>query len=370
MYCLAVLRDRDPSWHLAAFVGTAVAFILPAHIAIAILGAVGVAAVAVVRIVSSLRTSRSVPRLAPVWQRTLAATAVITGATVGWGLITGHSLGGSSAAPSVIAPFSSGWQETILRLAGGAGVFLAIPLAWWRSRITRDAGADLYLGVLVLLAAGAIGWGARLSEFTMFYLLFAGIAVYASALVAVALWTIINELLGSGHRMVGLLLVSLTVIQVAIGAMATTLRLQALGVAQYEPIPTAILRSIAELPSNAKLAYSCGPIDEISFGVPQLITIDAVTGRRVVPMCFEREYPSIILGAPRDITVPSQFFRGAPQMELYPSSTATPSPGEIRAFLAKYDIGYIYSDRAHPNTLVPDAVLGASSGDVQVLRVP
>lgn len=370
MYCVAVLGSRDATWGLAAFVGTAVAFILPAHIAIAVLGAVGALAVAAVRILASLRTSRSLPRPAPVWRRALAATAVITAATVGWGLLTGHGLGGTNAAPAVIAPFSSGWQETVVRLAGGAGVFLAIPLALWRSQTTRDPAADLYLGALVLLAAGAIGWGARLSEFTMFYLLFAGIAVYASALVAVALWAVINDLLRSGHRMVGLLLVSLAVIQVAISAMGTTLRLEALGVAQYEPIPTSVLRSIAELPSDAKLAYSCGPRDEISFGVPQLITIDAVAGRRAIPMCFEREYPSIILGAPRDITVPSQFFRGAPQMELYPSATATPSLEEIRAFLAKYDIRYVYADGRHPNTLAPDAVVVASSGDVQVLRVP
>ncbi len=87
-------------------------------------------------------------------------------------------------------------------------------------------------------------------------------------------------------------------------------------------------------------------------------------------MCFEREYPSIILGAPRDIMVPSQFFRGAPQSELYPTATATPSPAAVLAFLAKYDIDYLYVDAAHPNRLVPGAERVASSGDVQVLRVP
>ncbi len=370
MYCLAVLSNRQPTWGLAALVGSAVAFILPAHIAIAVLGLVGFVAGAGFWVFVSLRTRRALPRPSPTQQRTLLATIVIAASTVGWGVLTGHSLGGSAAAPSVIQPFSSGWQETVLRLAGGAGIFLAIPLALWRSRRRRDPAAGFYLGALVLLVAGAIGWGARLSEFTMFYLLFAGIAVYGSAIAALALWVVVNDLLRSGHRSVGLLIAALAVLQLTIGTMGTTLRVEALGVAQYEPIPSTIVQSIAELPPDAKLAYSCGPMDEISFGVPQLITIDAVTAHRAIPMCFEREYPSIILGAPRDIMVPSQFFRGAPQSELYPTATATPSPAAVLAFLAKYDIDYLYVDAAHPNRLVPGAERVASSGDVQVLRVP
>jgi hypothetical protein len=370
MVCLAVLGSRQPSWGLATFLGTAVAFILPAHIAIAILGVVGFIAGAGFWVFVSLRTRRSLPRLTAVQQRTLLATVVLTGLTVGYGMLTGHGLGGSGAAPAVIEPFSSGWRETVVRLAGGAGIFLAIPLALWRSRRTRDPAAGFYLGAIALLVAGAIGWGARLSEFTMFYLLFAGIAVFGSAITAVALWVVVNDLLRTGHRPVGLLIAALAIIQLTIGTMGTTLRVEALGVAQYESIPSPIVRSIAALPADAKLAYSCGPMDEISFGVPQLVTIDAVTARRVIPMCFEREYPSIILGAPRDIMVPSQFFRGAPQAELYPTATAVPSPAQVRAFLAKYDIQYIYADAVHPNTLVPNAEPVAASGDAQVLRVP
>ena len=370
MYSLAVLPSRQATWGLAVFVGTAAAFIVPAHIAIAVLGVVGVAAGGGFWVFLSLATRRSLPQLTTVQQRTLLATIVVASLTVGYGSLTGHGLGGTAAAPAVIEPFSSGWRETVVRLAGGAGIFLAIPLALWRSRRTRDPAAGFYLGAIVLLVAGAIGWGLRLSEFTMFYLLFAGIAVYGSAIAAVALWVVVSDLLHSGHRQVAMLIAALAVIQLTIGTMGTTLRVEALGVAQYEPIPSAIVQGIAGLPADAKLAYSCGPMDEISFGVPQLVTIDVITARRVVPMCFEREYPSIILGAPRDIMVPSQFFRGSPQEELYPTATSTPSTAEVRAFLAKYDIHYIYADPAHPNTLVPDAEPVAASGDVRVLRVP
>lgn len=370
MYFRAVMGDRKATWPLAAFVGSGACFILPAHIAIAILGGVGVAAVGSARILGSLTTERRLPRVAPIWLLSLTATAAVMIATVAWGLVTGHGLDGTSAPASTIAPFSSGWRETVVLLVLGAGAFVAIPVSAWRTRRQRGPVADLCLGVMALLIAGAIGWGARLSEFTMFYLLFAGIAVYATPVAAAAVWSLICHLRLSGHGILAVVLAALCVIQLQIGVKAATVWLQALGVATFEPIPTTLLQSIAELPGNARMAYSCGPAEEIAFGVPQLLTVDVVTARRVIPMCFEPEFPSILLGAKPNLTIPSQFFRRAPQMELYPTSTAAPTPGAILAFLRKYDIGYIYADARHPNTLVPDAVIVASSGDAQVLRVP
>jgi hypothetical protein len=370
LYCRAVLSMRTPTWALAVFVGSAVAFVIPAHIAIAVLGAVGLAAVLAARVAQSLASTRRLPRVATIWSRSLVATVVFAVATVAWGVLTGHSLGTADTTPSGLPPFSSGWRETVTLLALGGGVFLTIPVAWWRSRRRRGPARDLYVGVMALLIAGAIAWGWRDGEFTMFYLLFAGIAVYATAVVAIAVWALNDELRRSGRRLVALTFLGLCVIQFEIGLQTVTLRLQILGVAEYEPVATRLLGSIAGLPPNAKLAYSCGPIDEVAFGVPKLVTIDAVTARRVVPMCFEPEYPNLLLGAEPDMTVPSQFFRGAPQMALYPTSTATPSLAAVRAFLDQHDIRYLYVDSRHPNTLVPDAVLVASSGDVQVLKVP
>ena len=41
LYALAVLRDRTDTWALATFVGSAAAFLLPSHIAVALLTIVG-----------------------------------------------------------------------------------------------------------------------------------------------------------------------------------------------------------------------------------------------------------------------------------------------------------------------------------------
>jgi hypothetical protein len=47
-----------------------------------------------------------------------------------------------------------------------------------------------------------------------------------------------------------------------------------------------------------------------------------------------------------------------------PPSGFSQLPGEA------HGIGYLYVDAVHPNTLIPDAVLVASDGDFEVLRVP
>ena len=49
---------------------------------------------------------------------------------------------------------------------------------------------------------------------------------------------------------------------------------------------------------------------------------------------------------------------------------ARPSAAEVAAFLEANGIDYIYADAMHPNTLVPDAILVATSDGVQVLRLP
>ena len=67
-------RPSRPSWALAAFVGTAAAVILPAHIVIAVLAAVGVGSVWAIRIGQSLLATRRLPVVRPVWQRAWLAT--------------------------------------------------------------------------------------------------------------------------------------------------------------------------------------------------------------------------------------------------------------------------------------------------------
>jgi len=49
---------------------------------------------------------------------------------------------------------------------------------------------------------------------------------------------------------------------------------------------------------------------------------------------------------------------------------AQPSAARVVSFLKANGIDYIYADALHPNTLVPDAIPIATSGETQVLRIP
>ena len=71
------------------------------------------------------------------------------------------------------------------------------------------------------------------------------------------------------------------------------------GAGVYEPIPVSLLQAIEQLPADAKLAYACQEFEEISFVNSKLLSIDAHTGRRVVPMCFEADVFGPLLGAAR-----------------------------------------------------------------------
>ena len=368
LYLLAVMGPVRPSWPLACFAGSAFAFILPAHLVIAVLAIVGVAAVWTIRIVRSLLATRRLPTVALIWRGTALATAVALGVTVVWGALTGHGL--DSGGPLTgISPFNNSWRDTVLIVTLGAGVLLAIPVAWLLARRTAPFLADLCLGTLALLVAGAIAWGWQLASFNMFYFFFAGIAVIATPVAAVASWWLVERWRAAQHPRWVLAAVAVCLLQLELGLVIGLTRLQ--GQQQVsEPIPVAVLQAIEGLPAGAKLAYACNEFEEISFVNSKLLGIDAHTDHRIVPMCFEADVNGPLLGAPVSPQTADGAFGFAPQATLYTDATARPSPVAVTAFLRVHGIDYIYADAAHPNTLVPDAEPVASRAGFELLRLP
>jgi hypothetical protein len=367
---LAVLPARTPTWALAAFVGSAVAFILPAHVVIALLALVGVSAVWAIRVTRSVTVSRRLPALSTAWRRTLVATGTALVATVVWGLATGHGLGGSGGVPPSVSSFNGSWRESVAVTALGGGALFAIPLAWILVRKSRSLEADLYLGTMVILVVGAIGWGARPADVASFHFLYAGIAVFATPVAAVAAWTLWRHLRVTRHLRLAAGVAVLCLVQLEAGVVMGTVYLEAFGPGDYQPIPVSILTAIRQLPGNAKLAYACWPLEEVSFADQRLLSIDAHTGRRVVPMCFQADTFSPTVGGPLSLQTPNQGFDWTPQAALYPDAGARPSSAAVAAFLKDHGIDYIYADARHPNSLVAGAVPLATTGDVQILRVP
>jgi hypothetical protein len=101
-----------------------------------------------------------------------------------------------------------------------------------------------------------------------------------------------------------------------------------------------------------------------------LISINAHTGRRVVPMCFQGQvFEWLITGEPRSPRTPNPLFLWAPQRALYPTADARPAPEAIHRFMRSHGIEYVYTDPFHSDTLVADAVPIASADGVRLLRV-
>ena len=369
LYSLVVLGGRLPSWALACFSGSCIAFVLPAHVVIAFLALVGVASVLIVHIARSLKATRRVPTISRIWRRTLLFGCLTVVATAIWGIQTGHGIGGGEG-PATVSPFNSVWQESVVIVIVGAGIFLAIPISWFLTRRSASLERDLYLGTVALLIVGAFVWGARLSEFTMFYVFYAGIAVFATPIAAIAVWRLIERLRGTRHLMVAAALVAVCAIELELGAASGLYRLQQFGPGDYEPIAVSVLTAIKQLPPDAKLAYACQQFEEVAFTDPRLLSIDAHTGRRIVPMCFQADYFSTMIGAQVDLQLANASFAWAPQRSIYPDVAARPTAVEVAKFLKDHGIDYIYTDREHPNTLMADAVPIASGGGAEVLRVP
>jgi hypothetical protein len=287
-------------------------------------------------------------------------------------MLTGHLLGGGSPSTPTISPFNAAWQFSVAFIYGGAGILLAIPIAALLFRRTAPRLAAMCFGAVALVVVGAIAWGARLGDFNMYHAFFGGLAVIATPIAAVAAWMLFDFMRKARRlRLLAFGAVALFVAQVGVGISISTFRLQESGPRRHNsPISVTLLDAIRQLPPDAKLAYACRPYEEFAFTDPSLLSIDAHTGRRVVPMCFQADVFSTLNGGSPSVNVPAAGFTLAPQAELYPNAAADPSSTAVANFLSQHGIRYVYADANHPNSLVPNASPIAEGGEGKVLKVP
>lgn len=369
IYLLWALRQGTPTWPSVVFAASTAAFLLPAHLVIAALAVIGAAGVAGVDAVRALVATRRLPALPAMWIPLIVATG--TGLTLSliWGLLTGHNLGGSGLSASV-TPFNDSWQASLLITTVGAGAILAVPIAWGLMRNQAPLQTNLYLGTTIMLVFGGLAWGARLGDFNMFHAFFGGIAVFATPVAAIAVWTIWLRLRATPRRPLALGLVVLFLLQVELGLGIGITRLIRFGPGNYEPVPSQILAAIRSLPADAKLAYSCQPNEELAYWDSRLLGISAHTGRRIVSMCFQSEALVQMVGTRLSPDIESPLFRTAPQRALYPTSASKPTRETVVSFLKANGIDYIYADGAHPNELDPSASIVSKVEDFQLLKLP
>ena len=369
LFSYAVLETSDRSWALYLFVGSTAAFIVPAHIVVAALGFVGTVAVVAFRGLHSLSTRHRLPSAPPYLARTMLAALACVVATFLWGSATGHSLGGTSTAAASVVSFNETWRGTVEATLLGAAAFLSIPIAAFFSIGRWPAQRDMYVGTIGLLVVGAVAWGARLGDFNMFHVYFGGIAVFATPAAAVAIWTLLKSLRAAGRPRLASAVVVVCGAQLVVCFVMVLPRMQRFGPRDGDQIPISILSAIERLPRGAEIAYVCRELDEVAIGDPRLISIDAHTEHRVVPLCYEADVFSSLVGATLSPEIASASFVSAPQRILFPDAETRPSPSAIRTFLKSNGIDYMYEDANYPNSLGVDAIPIASSGGSSLMKI-
>ncbi len=282
LYSVTILGLRTATWALEVFVGSAVAAIVPAHLAIGLLAAIGVGSVWAIKVTQSLTSTRRLPAIAAIWRRTYIAAGIAVLGTIVWGVVTGHGLGTSWLSPTV-PPFDPVWRDSVAIVLVSSGAFVAIGIAWFAVRRERTIESSLYLGTVTLVIIGAVVWGARLGDLNMGYLFFGAIAVFATPVAAVAVWSLWRRLRAGGHARAGVAVLVFCVAQLEVGLGIGIVRLQTYGPGSYSAVPVETLAAIRSLPPGAKLAYSCRPYEEAAFWAPQLVSYDAHTGHRSHP---------------------------------------------------------------------------------------
>ena len=370
LYGLAVLGVGSATWALAVFAGSAAALIVPAHIVIALLASSGSGASG-----RSRSGSRSSPRDGCRSSRRYgdghsSRPASPLAPRSSGGLLTGHGVGGSGASPSV-PPFNAFWRETVAiivvcggRVPGHRGRLVHgpqggsieagpvprhggdrrrrrarlgrpprrlqhVPPVLRRDRRLRDAGRGRR-GVEDLAALARNR----------------GTANRDRARRAVRRATRSRRRLR--HRPIAGLS----------------------GPGDHLPVPVAILARSEDLPPDAKLAYACRPRKKPPSGMrnagprrPHRAArrADVLPGRDIRPDDRHAD-----LAGRRESAVPC----GSAARALPDVASAHRPPADVASFLKANGIDYIYVDTVHPNSLVPDAVPVATSGETQVLRFP
>ncbi len=290
----------------------------------------------------------------------LALVALLSGLlTVAWGLLTGHGLGGLAPIAG-IGPFDSAWRTSVVETLIGAGIIVAAPIVLLRWRRGPEPLGTLVAGSIIAVAVGSIAWGALVADLNTFHLLFGTIAVVLTPISIVAALWILASLRTERRRIASAVFLTLFLSQLVISALIGTIQLRAFGPLDYDPTPVEALSRLKELPSGSKAAYGCRAVENFAPWDASLISLDAHTGVRMVPMCFMADRPRRILGRDLDPTLESPFFRVAPQRALYPDPTSEPTTTAIESFLRSNGIDYVYTDAAHRDPLVPGAATTCS----------
>lgn len=339
------------------------------HIGLAAVASCATAALVALAVIDPRRRPSA---LAALRSRTggVALVAAMSGLmTLVWGYLTGHGLGGLGQIEG-IGPFDGAWQRSMVETAIGAGMLVVAPILMQRWRRGSEPLGTLVTGSVIAVTIGSIAWGVLVADLNTFHLLFGAIAAVLTPISIVAALWILARFRAERRRTASAAMLTLFLGQLVISALFAVIQLTGFGPLAYDPTPVEALSRLRALPPGSKAAYGCRAVENFAPWDASLISIDAHTGVRMVPMCFMADRPRRILGRELDPSLESPFFRAAPQRALYPDAAARPTTDAIESFLRSNGIDYVYTDAAHRDPLVPGATPVLSVGAVTVYRLP
>jgi len=350
----------------AALVGAGLSSALIAsHVGLAVVAGVGVLSAAIVMTLAD----RHPTDLAREWLRPALILVASVLTTLAWGYATGHDLGGLGAMQGIGA-FDGAWGRSLIGTLSGAGVVLIVPLVWlWAAR-GPDATRATVIGAVIATAAAAVVWGALVSDLNTFHLFFGAVLTILTPIAIVAGLSLLARARRERRVLASTLLLAAILGQATVGAVQAGVVLRALAPADGASTPVDVLAELRRLPDRSKVAYGCTPIENFAPWDYSLISIEAHSGVRLVPMCFMADRARRLLGRELDPSIESPFFAIAPQRSLYPNAAARPSNEAIEAFLRAHGISYIYTDATHTDPMVAAAEPLFRDGPVTVYHLP
>lgn len=347
---LLISERLEPTTSVALNGAVLTSGLIASHIGLAAVASVAVLVFAAVRISASRRPVAWHRR----WVRPVVILIASVVTTLSWGYATGHGLGGLGAIDGIRA-FDGAWGTSLMATLVGAGVILIAPIVWLRGTPSGNAWYGAVVGAVAATATAAVAWGALVADLNTFHVFFAAVLAILTPIAIVAATSLLARVRQERRMLTSTLLLAAILGQATVSAVQAGVLLRGLGSGDFGATPLPALGRLRELPMGSKAAYRCTPTENFAPWDYSLISIEAHSGVRLVPMCFMADRARRLLGRGLDASVESPFFAFAPQRSLYPTPTARPPDGAIEAFLRSNGIDYVYTDALHPEPLVASA---------------
>ncbi len=359
-------RPSPGSWSESWMVGAIAAAVVALHVALApaALLAAGIAV-----LLLAIRSPDGIRGLLrPASARPLAVAAAAVLVTLAWGFVTGHGVP-TEARSVAIGSFDVGWQRSVSSTILSSGAILLSLAGAWALRRSEGPLWALVPAVWIAAAAAALYWGWAYPALNSFHIFFGTLLLVLTPIATFALVAMIALARHQHRRSLAHAILVILLVQVCLNAIVAAPRLIS-NAGHLPPVPLGVLEAVRALPADARIAYSCDPVDEFAPWTPKLGTITAHTGRILMPVCYMAD-PTLPLLAnrPIDPDIPSPF-TGPAQQSLFTSAATVPTTDAIRAFLRQHGIGYVYVDAQHPDRLALGGPAVHTEGDVTIYRVP